>query len=856
MKKKRDEQPGVGDDALRESPKAGQRTRSDRDKDRSFWVDSLHLVVLCNFALAQPLFDLLGRKPEFFAVRRSEPIDLWILVITLGFLVPAPLVLLEGVASLVHRKARRALHGVMCTALIASILLPPLGSFGVGPWAESGVALGLGIGGAIALDRWRRARTLLTFMTPALVVFPAVFLLRPGVSKILQPEEVESRAPTDATTPIVLLIFDELPLVSLLSGPLEIDAANYPHFAALADRSTWYRRTAAISDYTVLSVPGILTGTLPDESYLPIARDYPQSLFTLVGESYSLNVSESVTQVCPATLCADNRPGSGWRGRLSSLAQDVGILYLHVLLPEAWADRLPPVNQNWMLFAGIDDWRSDWKRRQRGNRIEQVDRFVEGIGPSDDPVLHMLHVLLPHPPYSYLPSGQRYGPASHVIGLQNDVMPDDPLAVIRNQQLHLLQLGYVDRILGDIIQRLENVGLWDRAVVVVTADHGAVFRAGEHHRRLNHRNYAEIISVPLFIKAPGQTQGRLEERPTSLADVLPTIADLAGIDLPWQVTGSSLAQPPSADDGRLEFRLYREKKPELGRVKVADVVRNEDATLTALSRQFDESADGTRNLYRMGPGRELIGRRSSEFPIGPAAPFSYSPRIPPAALDLAPDDLFVPAHLSGRLVDGDVSTPVELAVTVNGWIAAVTRSWTFDPESWSAVVDPEMFRTGVNSVELFSIETDADGNPALMRRISPVGKQTVYGVVEVGLHSTESWDLGAIRWTDGDAKITVPVSRSRPPRGLHLTIAGCKPGGSRLRVHVENSLRLDTEVDSLGKGETWTTVVPLDGLEFGGDMTVGLESDSFVPSERSDTSADNRRLGVAILEFELLYENL
>ncbi|MBA2580963.1 MAG: hypothetical protein H0V03_09025, partial [Thermoleophilaceae bacterium] len=38
--------------------------------------DGLHLLVLCSFALAQPLFDLIARNPEFFATRRSSAVEI------------------------------------------------------------------------------------------------------------------------------------------------------------------------------------------------------------------------------------------------------------------------------------------------------------------------------------------------------------------------------------------------------------------------------------------------------------------------------------------------------------------------------------------------------------------------------------------------------------------------------------------------------------------------------------------------------------------------------------------------------------------------------------------------------------
>ncbi len=823
-------------------------------RPRPAWVDALHLAVLSAFAVAQPLFDLLGRRPEFFAVRRSEPADLWLLVAFLCLALPLPLILLELLAGAVDRRLRRALHAVLCAALIAAVLLPPLDrALDAGPWAELIPALLAGVAGAFALNRWRPPRLLLSYLIPVLVVFPAVFLLRPGIVKILWPREVEATPATRATTPIVLLIFDELPVTSLLAGPHEIDAIRYPNFAALAEEATWYRHAVTASDFTVLAVPAILGGWLPDAPRLPLAPEHPHSLFTLLGERYAMNVSESVTQVCPARLGGDREEGPG--ARLGSLFADLRVLFQHLLLPGEWTGHLPPVTQNWMLFSGRDDWLADWKRRGRGNRAAQLDRFLDGIVPTDEPVLHFLNLLLPHPPFDYLPSGQRYSAETGVAGLDADTMADDEWAAVQNQQRHLLQLGYTDRVLGEVIARLGQAGLWERSVVAVTADHGVGSTAGRHRRRVTHRNFAEILSVPLLIKAPGQRQGRLDERPASLIDVLPTIAELAGAELPWPIDGISLADPVTPGRERLEVVRHRTPLPEPFEVSVADLEAGEQAALAVLDERFGTAEDG-REIFHIGHRREWIGRRIADLPLAAPAPFKVRLKWPATALDVELGGSFVPAHLSGTLI-GSVQEPVDLAVAVNGRIAAVTTSWSFEPSHWSAIVDPEAFRPGVNRVELVAFDPptatgQGDDRPPILRPVPATIAPPFAGLAEHGLYGVEEWPQGAVRWTDGDAEVTFPIHRSRPPRRLRLTVAGNSPDGCRLRVRVNGIRLLDVRLEALKQGETWSDVLDLGAVEIGDQLAVEIESDAFVPSRRYQRSLDQRRLGVAILGFELL----
>jgi len=76
---------------------------------------------------------------------------------------------------------------------------------------------------------------------------------------------------TSAThTPVVMVIFDELPLVSLLDGEGIIDPDRYPNFSSLADDAIWFRNATTVSGQTTKSIPAILSGLRPKDGLLPI----------------------------------------------------------------------------------------------------------------------------------------------------------------------------------------------------------------------------------------------------------------------------------------------------------------------------------------------------------------------------------------------------------------------------------------------------------------------------------------------------------------------------------------------------------------------------------------------------------
>ena len=264
-----------------------------------------------------------------------------------------------------------------------------------------------------------------------------------------------------------------------------------------------------------------------------------------------------------------------------------------------------------------------------------------------------------------------------------------PIAL--NYQRHLLQVGYVDTILGDIVARLRQTGTWDDALVVVTADHGASFRPGYPFRRPRDDSFADIASVPLLIKRPGQRAGSVSRANIETTDILPTITAAVGVALPWEVNGAdTLAGAPPARPAKTMF-LYDAARQIEGPADLTDQLADAVARKFAIfetGSPFDQPRTGSEYDW-------LVGEPAAAYATDRPAPFDATLDAAGLVSDVRLDGDFVPAQLTGAVIQRETAgstAPPSIAIAVNGVVAAVTQPYAFSVSGrtgmWEAIVDP------------------------------------------------------------------------------------------------------------------------------------------------------------------------
>jgi len=687
-------------------------------------IGILHVAALSALALAQPLFDLLGKNAEFFVARESRAIDIWLLILVLLAAIPAVVLVMEWIVIRLAPVAYRTLHAAIIGLLGSLFAVPVIKKLVGEPWVV--LFLGLIAGAAIGYSyfRLRGFRVFLTWLAPAPLVMAGLFVLATPVSRLVLPrdEALAIDGSRNAAIPVVVVVWDELNVAALMAPDGSVDATTFPNFARLAADGTWYRKASGVSEATTLALPAILDGRMPDVGLIPVASDYPKNLFTLLAPTHELHVREPVTALCPESVCATVASAElGLLERLRSLFSDLRIVYLHLMLPKGLTSDLPPINRTWSGFAANvgstegmtrDQAEADFgqvtgtsaiREELAADRVGSVRAFITDLDlVSGRPPFVFLHAVLPHTPYRYARSGRRYRDSGDLYGLEGGKWIEDEWAVTQAHQRYLLQTTVVDDLMGELLDKLDELGIYDDALIITTADHGVGFTAGGLFRGALEDSFAETMSVPMIVKLPGEKAAATSDADVRTIDVLPTVVDVLGSTIDWEVDGVSVRELPS----------YRGPKEQ---IRADGTIISVDATLPDLYAVVEAkfarftSVDGS--FYLFAP--------SASWPTGEqTALLTVAPRSigEVEVLGLRADGTFhseglSPTRIVGTVTFDEPGSLHKLAVAVDGVMVAtgpILRANSLGG-SFSYFVPEEVFDDGAGRVEIYLVEELTDG---------------------------------------------------------------------------------------------------------------------------------------------------
>jgi arylsulfatase A-like enzyme len=422
-----------------------------------------------------------------------------------------------------------------------------------------------------------------TFMQPSLILFPTQLSPDPNAKNVL------------------IILFDTLTASNISFHGYRRE--TMPNLTRLLDRATVYHNHYASSNFTTPGTASLLTGRhvwdhhaikLSDEVRSELANfniftlfdDYFKQAFTHnhFADIFLTQFSEAISQhqaYKELFLEYQLAKSSPWFDLLMRNDPDTGLLFKKLLADSSISGYLYS-----LLFPsllGQDEYQPPAKIAAhfprgvpeadgRGPFIleDAIDWIIQQSTSLPQPFLGYYHLLPPHSPYN---TREEYVDFFLDDGYQPPEKPPHPVVIpntiitieeeLQNRRHYDEFLLYVDYEFNRLFTYLEQLGVLENTLLLLTSDHGELFE-----RRMKEHNdpylFEPATKIPLIFFEPGQTERKDIHTLTSCIDVLPTLLHYTNHKIPSSLPGDILppfAEPSAKQNKRvfaMDARLNRE----------------------------------------------------------------------------------------------------------------------------------------------------------------------------------------------------------------------------------------------------------------------------------------------------------
>ncbi len=336
---------------------------------------------------------------------------------------------------------------------------------------------------------------------------------------------LETRDDPQATNGVLLIVVDTLRRDHLGAYGYERDTS--PNLDELAARSTLYRSAYSHAPWTTPAIAALMTSRHPEALGIRDRQSRLAEEFVSLPEVLQ-EAGWTTGAIVSHSFCSsrwgfaqgfDSFDESNIKGPFATTSQDVSELAID------WIDAHH--ERPFFLFLHYFDPHAAYVQREGFEFREKGESRYEG---------RLGSVVIPER-FAMDPSRLR------------------PADLREMERLYDSEIALTDRWIGAVLDHLEEVGVLEQTLVIITADHGEEFL---DHGALDHAKtlYDELVRVPLIVHYPGRT-ATVSERIVGLVDVLPTVLDAAGLAAPAGIRGHSLLDGPTREIVYLETERLR-----------------------------------------------------------------------------------------------------------------------------------------------------------------------------------------------------------------------------------------------------------------------------------------------------------
>ncbi|NOZ57211.1 MAG: sulfatase-like hydrolase/transferase [Calditrichaeota bacterium] len=194
-------------------------------------------------------------------------------------------------------------------------------------------------------------------------------------------------------------------------------------------------------------------------------------------------------------------------------------------------------------------------------------------------------------------------------------IPDDKQRELING--YYACVSHVDRLIGRLLRRLDELNLRDNTVIVLWGDHG--WHLGDHLMWCKHTNFEQATRAPLIIAAPGFPKGQVAHTMSEFVDIFPTLCELTNLPVPDNLDGVSLV--PALQDSAAEVKPYAVSQFH----RVADGVKVEGYAVRTKRYRYVEWLKRDIRLTQEYDTTNVVANELYDYKIDPLETVSRAP---------------------------------------------------------------------------------------------------------------------------------------------------------------------------------------------------------------------------------------
>lgn len=159
-------------------------------------------------------------------------------------------------------------------------------------------------------------------------------------------------------------------------------------------------------------------------------------------------------------------------------------------------------------------------------------------------------------------------------------------------------VSYADALVGQLMDAIEEYGFADNTIVVLWSDHG--YFLGEHSFWTKHSIFELSTRVPLIVKAPNSQQGKSSNALVDLVDIYPTLTELAGLNPPPHLQGTSFAhvlEDPEQKHRTSSYTRYKGGESIFdGKLRYTKYLTNDDELVSDMLYDHEQDPNENNNV--------------------------------------------------------------------------------------------------------------------------------------------------------------------------------------------------------------------------------------------------------------------